>query len=519
MEKPHPLKPMKEKYAFRHMFPFIGIVLAVLVAMLWPLLKPGYFVTDDGEWMVIRLSAFYQSLASGQFPVRYLGRLNYSYGYPVANFLYPGFLYLGSVLHVLGLSFVDAVKMICIGSVVGGAVFLYFSLRRRFSHLSAFFGTFSFITAPYLLYDMYVRGSVGEVLGLFAATVCLFSIVLEVPWLLAPSFAFLIISHNTIALLTGFGLLLFALVSKRRQKLLTGIFLGIGMASFFWLPALIEKNLVRFDHTVISNPNTYLITLSTAPLLGFAFIIALGLLLGFRKKTIPQDTIAFVITSVALMLSLRLSSPVWNISFFARLVQFPYRFLILIGLFGPWLVAFALDAVKGWKKYALMGIFVVLFFIGSVPIISSVQYVSRPLGFYTTNEGSTTVANEYMPGWISEFPTKRPVETLEVLDGDATLSIRTFTGERLEVAIDAKEDTLMQINKIYYPGWGVTIDNTLVPVNYHNAMGVMRIIVPSGHHTVRAAFRETPFRFITDLISLVSGILWVIVLWQWKKRT
>ena len=90
---------------------YIFVILMSLL-VLWPLLRHGFYISDDGEWMVIRLSAFYQSLAEGQFPVRFLGRLNNSYGYPVANFLYPGFLYIGSLLHFLGLSFVNSVKII-----------------------------------------------------------------------------------------------------------------------------------------------------------------------------------------------------------------------------------------------------------------------------------------------------------------------------------------------------------------------------------------------------------------------
>ncbi|MEK7065711.1 MAG: hypothetical protein AAB961_01850, partial [Patescibacteria group bacterium] len=81
------------------------LVILVSLFVLWPLLRSGFYISDDGEWMVIRLSAFYQSLAEGQFPVRFLGRLNYSYGYPVANFLYPGFLYIGSILRFIGFSF------------------------------------------------------------------------------------------------------------------------------------------------------------------------------------------------------------------------------------------------------------------------------------------------------------------------------------------------------------------------------------------------------------------------------
>src|SRR3989344_474432 len=57
--------------------------------VLWNLLKPGFYTSHDGEWMVIRLTAFHQALREGQLPVRWLPRLNQGYGYPVTNFLYP----------------------------------------------------------------------------------------------------------------------------------------------------------------------------------------------------------------------------------------------------------------------------------------------------------------------------------------------------------------------------------------------------------------------------------------------
>src|SRR5260221_3259517 len=116
----------------RSRFLFIVILIVACVFMLSPLLRPGFPVTDDGNWMIIRLSAFYQSWREGQFPVRFLGRLNNSYGYPVSNFLYPGYLYIGSVLHVLGLSFQNAVKVIVVGSIIGGAIALFLWLRHFF---------------------------------------------------------------------------------------------------------------------------------------------------------------------------------------------------------------------------------------------------------------------------------------------------------------------------------------------------------------------------------------------------
>src|SRR5947207_9662379 len=104
------------------------VLLSVSIVCL-PLLHKGFFVTDDGDWMIIRLSAFFQSFREGQFPVRFLGRLNNGYGYPVANFLYPGFMYAGSLIHALGISFIHTTKYLLFGSVLTTAVFTYLWLR------------------------------------------------------------------------------------------------------------------------------------------------------------------------------------------------------------------------------------------------------------------------------------------------------------------------------------------------------------------------------------------------------
>ena len=80
---------------------FLILVSLLTIPAIVGLLHPGFFVTDDGNWMIIRFSAFYETLRSGQFPVRFLYRLNNSYGYPVADFLYPLFMYLGVFFHIL----------------------------------------------------------------------------------------------------------------------------------------------------------------------------------------------------------------------------------------------------------------------------------------------------------------------------------------------------------------------------------------------------------------------------------
>ncbi len=501
---------MKRTYRFP-LTPIIVIGIALLV-VLFPLFRSGFFVTDDGEWMVIRLSAFYQSLAGGQFPVRFLGRLNNSYGYPVANFLYPGFLYIGSLIHLAGVSFPDAVKIILGGSVVGAAGFLYASLRKKYAVFSSVVGTVSFVASPYLLYDLYTRGSVGEVLAIFAAQLSVFAVLGSLPFLLSLGVALLIVSHNTAAVILTPGILAFILTEKSPRKLLASFFLGVGAASFFWIPALTEGRFVRFAATQVSDPMGYFVTLKSAGLLGWVTVLSLGVLIHVRRKIVTRDLFLWTLVLFGMLLSLPVTAFLWKSEMLARLVQFPYRFLLLPVVFGPWVVSYVVEHLKGWHKGALVGVFFLICLV-SLPIaLSSVRYIERPLGYYTTNEGTTNVANEYMPKWVDAVPAFRPVDTLEIVSGDATLETRTFQTENMRTRITAREASIIQINKVYYPGWGVTIDGVLVPLDYTNAKGIMRVEVPTGEHTLRVEFRETPLRFLADIASVVSLILAIIFL-------
>jgi hypothetical protein len=66
----------------------------------------------------------------------------------------------------MGLSYVDSVKLIFIGSVMSGGIFTYLWLKKCTSEIPAFIGSLNFLFGPYLLFDIYKRGSIGEVLAL-----------------------------------------------------------------------------------------------------------------------------------------------------------------------------------------------------------------------------------------------------------------------------------------------------------------------------------------------------------------
>lgn len=486
-------------------------LLVVLCFVLWPLARKGFFITDDGDWMIIRLSAFYQSLIEGQFPVRFLGRLNYSYGYPVANFLYPGFLYIGSVIHFLGVSFPDTVKLMYGASVVTGTVAVYFWLRKYFSIVPSFIAAAGFALSPYLLFNLYKRGSVGELLAISVAAVAVLAI--ESGWrrIFPLIIGLLIISHNSLALLLGIFITCYIIVQRKREFFLQ-MLLGILLATFFWFPAIFEQRYVVFPSVTVSDPVQYFISLSNAWLLGPAFLVTAILVLTRKRRRDTRNEHFFLVSFfVSLFAALPVSTFLWK-GIIVSLFQFPYRFLSLSLLPGAWLTAYVFSRLEKRNLFIpVLGVFGGIAFAASVPQISRIIFVERPDGYYTTNEATTTVANEYMPRWVREIPTHRSYERIEFYTGRGTIEKRTVKTQRILVGVNSEDPSILQINSLYYPGWGVAVDGIPVRIDYTNNQGVMRIAVPAGKHSVQAEFRETVPRFLADVVSGGAFIVWLVI--------
>src|SRR3989338_9325736 len=113
----------------RNFFPLFPthyfLLLIFFLPLLWNLLRPGFYTSHDGEWMVIRLTAFHDALRQGQLPVRWLPRLNHGYGYPVANFLYPLPFYLAEPGYFLTGNPATAVQFIMAISVISMAAGMF----------------------------------------------------------------------------------------------------------------------------------------------------------------------------------------------------------------------------------------------------------------------------------------------------------------------------------------------------------------------------------------------------------
>jgi hypothetical protein len=495
-------------------YPVIPFLILAIVSLiiLSPLFYPGFPVTDDGTWMIIRLSAFYQSLSEGQFPVRYLGRLNHNYGYPVSNFLYPGFLYIGSIIKLVGFTFVDSIKIIIGGCVFGSAIFTYLWLKKYFGLVNALISSFSIITAPYLLFDIYKRGSVGEILAIFCITIILYAISRSYNYLAAFIFGLLIVSHNTIALFFVIFFILYIIIYRRRD-LFKILFIALGLAAFFWIPALVEKQYVRFDTLKISDPLQYTIGSKYIYLLPILTILAGIYSFIFRKKYHASKTFIHILVLFifSLLIASPLSSPLWSNIRFAQLIQFPYRILVVSLFCGSWMVALFLSIIpKSYKLIAIIGSVLLMVFQSSY-IFRNIQIQRYEEGYYTTNEATTTVSDEYMPIWVSKIPLVRAISKIEVVSGSVSINPIRSSSQSLIAQLDVATKSRIQINAIYYPGWGIVLNDLLQNIEFNNSYGLMQFEVPEGKFTLKAEFRETGFRFIADCISLFSFIILIVL--------
>lgn len=481
---------------------------------LFSLFHSGFFQSDDGEWMIIRFSAFHQALRDGQFPVRFLTRLNYGYGYPVSNFLYPGFMYLSEPIKFLGFSFVDTVKIILGLSIFGSGIFTYLWLLKFFNKTSSFIGALFFIYTPYHLFDLYKRGSAGEILALAIIPFILLQLERKSIFWSSLGLAFLIISHNTLALLFIPIIILYGLldvmIAKERKVFIyryaSMLLCGLGISAFFWIPAFFEIKYTNFSNISVSNFSEYfanvnLIGLSTI----FVFIlVSVSFLLKKAKLSKHRLTLLlFIIGILSIFFSTSISFSLWKI-LPVSFIQFPFRILSSLVLSVAFLSAFIISNFKNRKKYLVSCLFVVLLFLSACSYLFPNEFFNKGDNFYSTNEGTTTVKDEYLPKWVKNKPNSHFKEKVEIVQGKAELSNLVFNSNKTIFNIFSDTNSKVKINTIYYPGWEAFIDGKESNIEYNNDHGLIELTVPKGSHLIKVSFSETPFRLFADVMTIFS---------------
>lgn len=486
----------------------LGLLSLVILPVFVSILHPGFLSTDDGNWMVIRLSAFYEALRQGQFPVRFLPRLNNGFGYPVADFLYPLFLYIGSLFRIFHLPFVMIIKLLFSLSLISGAFGIFLWLKNKFGNIAAFAGAAVYTLFPYHIWDITKRGSLGEVIALGIVPFIFWQADLGSIVFTGLGIGLLILAHNTLALLFLPLIIVYMLLQKKYKQTFSSVLLGLGLSSFFWIPALYDQQFTVFGKTIVSNFSQYFLTVNQYGLVGIisVSIFAAAVYIFYKKHTF--ETLFFIlITLFSIFFSLKYSSTLWPLLHLDTYVQFPFRFLSLTALSIGFLAAFC---VGNMKKQKLLGgiLLIALVYLSSWQYFYPSVYQYYPDTFYSTNQDSTTVHNEYMPIWVKQLPTVQ--EKVSITNG--SISNIQDNGSRLSFKTEATTSAKLTISSVYFPGWVVFIDGKKQIPYAQQTTGFVTFPIAQGNHAIRVTFTETPIQMAADGISLLSGSILIILL-------
>jgi len=524
----------------------IYLIILILVSLipLFDLFKPGLPLTHDGQDHVARIANFYQNLIEGNLVPRWAGNLNWGYGHPILEFLYPFSSYLASFFHFFGFTLVDSVKLVFGTSFILSGLAMYLFIKELLNNdESAFFAGTLYMIAPYRFVDLYVRGAIGEH-AVFIFPPLIFYFLLKLSrryslWYLvggAFSFAGLNLAHNAISLMFMplFGLYSLFLFLQSKNKLhlavqyVIVVFLGFGLSAFFWVPAFFEGKYTLRD--VVTRGGEYATsfvvwkdffisawsyggTLALSKQIGVVHwaVVAGNIIAGYflykkRNKLWIICLGSFVVFWIALFFMMSFSNFIWQTITILQKFQFPWRFLSVSVFLSAMMGGILFSLISNRCKKIVLLIFVVGLLVINKDYWHANGFLNKPESFYAGIYNSTTDTGESGPIWSVRFMEKRPKAKVEIITGDGNIKEITRSVTKREYLVEAKERMRILENTLYFPGWTVRVDGKLVDIQFQDPKyrGLMTFYVEKGRHTLNIAYAETKVRLFSDILSLFS---------------
>jgi len=513
------------------------IILIVSYFFSKPFFNSGYFPTHDGEWAIVRLVEMQREIKNGQIPPRMSDYLNHGYGYPLFSYTYPFPYYLGMFFRLFKIGYTDTIKILFILSVFLSGIFMYLFAKKLSGIEAGVFSSILYITAPYRLVNLYIRGSLGESLSMVIFPLLLYISLfyIEKPnikysLLLSLTLAILILTHNVMALLffpifISF-IIFFSNINLRKvnlfllRNLLLSIILGLGLSAFFFIPAILEKQYILLSQVKLANLQDNFIHFKdfvalswnwgSKPFfqLGWVHILALIssiCVIVFVKKArskgdLPVFLYLLMILSILILFTNNISAIFWKIPPLSW-IDFPWRILAIISFF---ISLFSIFLVYD-KFTRILGYFIVLLsLIVNINYVKPISYLSKPDEYYLTNDDTTTSMGELMPLWVKTPPQNRWTDKVQVESGSAKINNLIYNSKSITFNVLSDTDSIIRVNTIFFPGWHYTANGNNIDLNYSNPLGVVKLTLSKGDYIIKGVFQNTRVREWSNNISLVS---------------
>ncbi|MBI5449604.1 hypothetical protein HY948_04815 [Candidatus Gottesmanbacteria bacterium] len=502
---------------------FLILMLASIAAVL-PLLRPGFIPTHDGEYHLIRFYEFETMLRSGYWFPRWAPGLNSGYGLPLFNFHYPLPNYIGVFFHALGWNLTDSFKLALAAGYLSAGLFCYVWLSKIFGKFSGAVGTIAFLFVPYWFVELYVRGSIGEVIFMAWFMLLLAAVEHQREIVISLATAGMILSHNILSIVFFPIVVIYLFI--RRWRYLGYAMMGLGLSAYFWIPAILERNFMVGLNVVNFREHFPELSQLLIPSWGTNFsqvgvpdgemsqqlgvIAVVAAFLAFVCNIFERKRWLKILVSGGLVLFLfvillmqTITLPLWEFFSVLQFVQYPWRLLVVVMPLAGFFVAYVSYRIRA--RWVAIGLAILC--IGfSLQYMNPVVYMDRDDAYYLSRreftDGTSSLGNSFSTVW-SPWKSSRAAQSVEVLQGKGTIIVQTQTPLTMRAVADIEEDAVIRLNRLYFPGWVVMIDGNKQLINYSED-GTIFFSARKGVHAIEVLFAETPIRVGADLISIVS---------------
>ncbi len=559
---------MRAKISAFTLLPFI-IGLLITASLLWPLFVAPFFTHHD-DVQVIRTHQMVKCFYDLQFPCRWVPDLGGLYGYPLFNYYAPLPYYISGMVFLITGSYIFAAKFLFGAAFLLSYIFMFLLGRKLWGNWGGLISGVLYSLSPYHALDMYVRGAMGELWGIAFFPAVLWALLriyekrsLINLGILGICFSLLVLSHNLSAMIF-FGvllviilfILLFGNLQDKKSKVqfllysLVGVVIGFMLSGFYWIPALVEKDLVHVDTTtygyfsytehfkglrkvIFDRSWGWGASVREVPggerdgmsfQIGWIhlFFVVLGLLAAFLFRKKEKFYAYFILLFFVLMLvSIFMIHPrsefLWKLFDPLKYLQFPWRFLMLVIFFVSVIggsVSLLIEKGDYVFRFSKKWLYILLI----IPVFLLNFMYFQPEKFIQTNDETLLSGKDwdkqikrsifdYLPKSATEPPAELATVRYEILTPNPVFVDSFYEGtDWFTMNVKTSGHTIIRFSQYYFPGWQIKVNGAPVTIDANNNLGLMTIIVGTGDYKIEGKLYNTVPRVFGNVIT-ISGLV------------
>lgn len=488
---------------------------------------------------------------------------NYGAGEPRFVFYPPLSWILGALLGVVMPWTWTPLAFTLIAFVAMGASF--FAMAREWMNDdNAALAACIYILNPYTLFVAYERASYGELLGAVWMPLLVLFALREKAALLPLSLvvAGLWLTNDPAAVMGLYTLAVLVVVSavvQRRWRLLGraagGTALGLGLAGFYLVPAIYEQRWVEISRAIgegMRVEDSFLFghtgeafhdkVLLTASWIAVALLIATAVaaILSFRGR--QRDAVRLSLLTLALFIAcllLPFSDSIWRDTPELKFLQFPWRWLLVLGLIFAIFVGLALPAKILTRRDIAVRALVMLLVAAFLTGLASKYFwqscddednVRAQLA--TFSDGGFEGTDEYTATAVDNGDIQQglpPIRLLASADADeadssvaenpawtanstersSQIQMQRWDVEHMSASIITTAPGFAVLRLMDYPAWQVRLNGVPVEHRLRREDGLLTIPVDAGESRIEIRYVATADVWLGRAISLAAVALWI----------